>query len=163
MKFPWVLSSPKCLQVIFSFQVVFPLAAWSKGQSSSSFRREQKSLINTFELLVNGSISSFKKKSEKWLTYKSPLRKNHVVCESVCSFAVMLGSVTPWTVGSSVHGVFLARILECVAISYSRGASWPRYQTHISYVSYIDRQILYHSAIYEATYARVVLSYFHKN
>ena len=65
MKFLRVLSSPKCLQVIFSFQVVFPLAAWSKGQSSPSFRREQKSLINTFELLVNGSISSLKKKKKK--------------------------------------------------------------------------------------------------
>ena len=64
MKFPPVLSSPKCLQVIFSFQVVFPLATWSKGQSSPSFRREQKSLINTFELLVNGSISSLKKKTK---------------------------------------------------------------------------------------------------
>ena len=28
--------------------------------------------------------------------------------------------------GSSVHGIFQARILEWVAISYSRGSSWPR-------------------------------------
>ena len=34
--------------------------------------------------------------------------------------------------GSSVHGVFLARILEWVVISYSRGSSPPRDQTHIS-------------------------------
>ena len=32
--------------------------------------------------------------------------------------------------GSSVHGIFQARILECVAISYSRGSSWPRDQNH---------------------------------
>ena len=32
--------------------------------------------------------------------------------------------------GSSVHGVFQARILEQVAISYSRGSSQPRDQTH---------------------------------
>ena len=31
--------------------------------------------------------------------------------------------------GSSVHGIFLARILEWVAISYSRGFSQPRDQT----------------------------------
>ena len=34
--------------------------------------------------------------------------------------------------GSSVHGIFQARILECVAICYSRGSSQPREQTHIS-------------------------------
>ena len=27
---------------------------------------------------------------------------------------------------SSVHGIFQARILEWVAISYSRGYSWPK-------------------------------------
>ena len=34
--------------------------------------------------------------------------------------------------GSSVDGIFQARILEWVAISFSRGSSWPRDQTHIS-------------------------------
>ena len=40
---------------------------------------------------------------------------------------------------SSVHGIFQARTLEWVAISYSRDSSWPRDQT---YVFCIDRQIL---------------------
>ena len=31
--------------------------------------------------------------------------------------------------GSPVHGIFLARILEWFAISFSRGYSWPRDQT----------------------------------
>ena len=43
--------------------------------------------------------------------------------------------------GSSVHGIFLARILEWVAISSSRGSSQPRDWTCISYVS--CRGILY--------------------
>ena len=34
--------------------------------------------------------------------------------------------------GSSVHGVFQARILEWVAILFSRGFSWPRDRTHVS-------------------------------
>ena len=34
--------------------------------------------------------------------------------------------------GSSVHRIFQAKILECVAISFSRGSSWPRDQTHVS-------------------------------
>ena len=34
--------------------------------------------------------------------------------------------------GSSVHGIFQARILEWVAISFSRGSSWPRDRTQVS-------------------------------
>ena len=43
--------------------------------------------------------------------------------------------------GSCVHGIFQARILEWVAISSSRGSSWPKDRTHVC-VSYIGRQIL---------------------
>ena len=39
--------------------------------------------------------------------------------------------------GSSVHGVFLARILEWVAIPSARGSSWSRDLSHISCVSCI--------------------------
>ena len=49
--------------------------------------------------------------------------------------------------GSSVHGVFQVRILEWVAISFSRGSSPPRGWTHISF---IGRQIFYHWATGEA-------------
>jgi len=37
--------------------------------------------------------------------------------------------------GFSVHGIFQARILGCVAISYSRGSSWPRNWTHVTFIS----------------------------
>ena len=33
----------------------------------------------------------------------------------------------------SVHGIFQARVLEWVAISFSRGSSWPRDWTQVSY------------------------------
>ena len=46
--------------------------------------------------------------------------------------------------GSSVHGNLQARILEWVAISFSKGSSQPRDQTHISDVFCIGRQFLYH-------------------
>ena len=36
--------------------------------------------------------------------------------------------------GSSVHGILQARILEWVAISYSKGSSQPRDRTCISYI-----------------------------
>ena len=39
--------------------------------------------------------------------------------------------------GSSIHGIFQARILEWVAISSSTGSSWPRDPSHVSYISCI--------------------------
>ena len=52
--------------------------------------------------------------------------------------------------GSSVHGIFQARILEWVAISSSRESCQPRDQTWVSSTSCIGRWILYHYAIWEA-------------
>ena len=37
--------------------------------------------------------------------------------------------------GSSVHGILQARILEWVAISFSRGSSQPRNQTWVFYIA----------------------------
>ena len=48
---------------------------------------------------------------------------------------------------SLVHRTFQARILEWVAISFSRASSWPRDQTQISF---IGRWILYYWFTWEA-------------
>ena len=37
--------------------------------------------------------------------------------------------------GSSVHGILQARILKWVTISFSRGSSWPRDRTYISWTA----------------------------
>ena len=37
--------------------------------------------------------------------------------------------------GSSVHGILQVRILEWVAIFFSRGSSWPRDQTQVSHIA----------------------------
>ena len=52
--------------------------------------------------------------------------------------------------GSSVHGIFQARILEWVAISFSRGSSWPRDQTRVSCISCTGTWMLYCWAAREA-------------
>ena len=44
--------------------------------------------------------------------------------------------------GSYVHGIFQARVLQWVAISSSRGSSWPRDRTCVSCISWIGRWIL---------------------
>ena len=37
--------------------------------------------------------------------------------------------------GSSVHGIFQTRILEWVAVAFSKGSSQPRDQTQVSCIS----------------------------
>ena len=63
------------------------------------------------------------------------------------SYATLCDPVDCSLPGSSVHEIFQARILEWVAISFSRGPSWPRGQTS---VSCNGRQFLYHCATREA-------------
>ena len=46
--------------------------------------------------------------------------------------------------GSSVSGLLQATILERIAMPLSRGCFRPRDQTHVSYISYIGRKVLYH-------------------
>ena len=53
-------------------------------------------------------------------------------CGCVCVFSVMSNSLWPMDcspLGSSVHGIFQARILEPVSISYIRASSQPRDRT----------------------------------
>ena len=63
------------------------------------------------------------------------------VCVCVCSHSIMSeSSATPFSPpGFSVHGTFLARILEWVATFSSKGSSWPRDRIRISFGSCIDR------------------------
>ena len=64
--------------------------------------------------------------------------------------------------GSSVHGIFQAKILEGVAVSSSRGSSCPRDRTHVIHVSCIGRWILYHCATWNSgTYTWVCICSMH--
>ena len=56
---------------------------------------------------------------------------------------------------SSVHGIFQARVLEWVAISFSRGSSQPRDQTQFSCSG---RWILYHCATWKVSSVDVTQS-----
>ena len=55
--------------------------------------------------------------------------------------------------GFSVCGISQARILEWVVISFSWGSSQPHVSyisTHVSYISFIGRRVLYHQRYLEA-------------
>ena len=67
-------------------------------------------------------------------------RESFKECDHACMLSLVRFFATPWTVSHQpplVHGIFQARILEWVAISFSRGSSQPRDQTHVSCVSCI--------------------------
>ena len=60
--------------------------------------------------------------------------------------------------GSSVHGILQARILEWVAIPFSKGSFWPRDQTCIFFVSCITGRFFIQQVTWEAN-----LSYINPN
>ena len=76
-----------------------------------------------------------------------PLQLQLYYCAcSITQSCPTLCSPMDWSLpGSTAHGISQARILEWVAISFFRGSSWPRDQTH---VSWIGRWILYHYVSY---------------
>ena len=71
-----------------------------------------------------------------------------VLCANSCPilFETMNGSPPD----SSVHVIFQARILEWVAISYSRGTSRPRDRTCFFCDSCLGKGVLYHCTTWEA-------------
>ena len=118
--------------------------------SVSSLLRQYQAKYHILSNNINNCTSNL-----SLLLNRVPLTSDSVVCShwlvshtlhqipslSLCS--VMSNSVTPQT----VHGIFQARILEWVAIFFSRGSCQHRDRTC---VSCIGKQILYHCAPWEA-------------
>ena len=100
---------------------------------------------------VSHSVSSFASLAENrlanhWPPPLAPYRLWEVLLSRVRLYDPMNCSppgYSPWT-SSSVHGILRARILEWVAMPFSRGSSLPRDGTCISCISCIGRGILYH-------------------
>ena len=68
----------------------------------------------------------------------------HVHAKSLQSCLTLCDPMDCSPPGSSVHGILQTRILEWVAMPSSRGSSQPRDRTHVSYISCIAWQVLYH-------------------
>ena len=105
------------------------------------------SFVYLFLVLCFFSQIRYLRKSKGWLLTPEIWEKMVCgTCMCVFSHSVMSDSlyhVDCSPLGSSVHGILQARILEWVAISFSRGSFLPRDQTH---VSFIGRSSLLHSA-----------------
>ena len=63
--------------------------------------------------------------------------QHNIVKQLVKSLSCIWLFATPWTVAhqAPLSGILQARILEWVAISFSRGSSWPRDQTQASRIA----------------------------
>ena len=72
-----------------------------------------------------------KQKTQLWISYKWKSGKKRKVKVLVMPCDPMDCSPP----GSSVHGIFQARILEWVVIPFSRGSSWPRDGTRFSSIA----------------------------
>ena len=73
----------------------------------------------------------------------------HAFAKSLQSCLTLCDPMDYSLLGSSVHVILQARMLEWVAMPFSRGSSQPRDQTHVSYVSCFGRQIFTTSATWE--------------
>ena len=65
-----------------------------------------------------------------------PAGKPHIPHSEVAQSCPTLCDPTDCSLsGSSVHGIFQARVLEWIAISFSRGSSQPRNRTRVSRIA----------------------------
>ena len=125
--------------------------SFSRGSSQPRDRIRVSRIVNrhfavwaTREVPVQNTVMScldFCNHLTGWLTFLQytsiPNILSDLVCvcahTRTCSCSVVSDSLWPYGLysqpGFSVHGIFQARILECIAISYSRAYSWPRDQT----------------------------------
>ena len=70
--------------------------------------------------------------------------KTYVCAKLLQSCPTLCDSVDHSSLGSTVHEILQTWILEWIAMPSSRGSSWPRDWTHVSYISCIGRRVLYH-------------------
>ena len=82
--------------------------------------------------------------------FSSPNMNIESSCLSPQSYATLCDPVNCNPPGSSLHGIFQAKILDRVAVFFSRGSSWPRDGTCVSCVSCNGGQILYCGTTWEA-------------
>ena len=84
-----------------------------------------------FSVMCSNSCLALQKVLILTILPKSPYLDSESISCSVVSDSLWPRGLCSLS-GSSVHRIFQARILEWVAISYSRGSAWPRDWTWVS-------------------------------
>ena len=140
-----------------------------KFQSSKRIKREKwweiphvviEPLSSTNDILYCGrqfeekflqlQLSENKNFLKNWCSHKITILNISVTVYGAQSCPTLATPMDYSPPGPFVRGIIQARILEWVAISFSKRSSWPRDQTHITFTSCIDRRILYDFATWVA-------------
>ena len=111
-------------------------SSWVKRHRGSLRNRLPFLKLLTLQRNKLSNIPKGKYNFKRWT--KKPRVFGEVICLLSCSVTSDPSDTFDCTQpGSSVHGIFQARILEWITIYFSRESSWPRDQTCVSYVSCI--------------------------
>ena len=94
--------------------------------------KSRKRLSNFHSLTKKFQVSVCKWRQERPFFFKDTIEKESDVSQSCLTLCNPRDCSLP---GSSIHEIFQARILESVAISFSRGSFQPRDQTPISHTA----------------------------
>ena len=105
-----------------------------KREAFHNFIMKSQSLIgfsSCFDILTYFSSALFSFSLVSSLGEMWKWKRESEVAQSCLTLCYTMDCSLPC---SSIHGVFQARVLDWVAISFSRGSSWPRDQTRVSHI-----------------------------
>ena len=145
----------KWISVTFKHSTKFPKNLWEYNHLNMCvFHHCCCSSLMTYNVEGNGNLISKPIESVKVIKKVSPSLNTFLWKSSITVVVQLLSHVQLFynptgcsPPGSSVHGILQAKALEWVAISFSRGSSWPRNGTHIFYTG---KWIFYHWATRKA-------------
>ena len=125
---------------------ILPLASHNQLLESSPVTSSFIQVNSVHQIWVLPALCSPLLVTTLWRILMGPLQSARRLAWSCCrlvtkSCLTLCNPMCYSPPGNSVHGISQARILEWVAISFSRVSSWPRDRTQ---VSCIGRWILYH-------------------
>ena len=116
---------PKNFQTIAQLHSSHPLAELCPKFSKPGFKSTWTVNFQMFKLLLGKA----EEPEIKLPTFTGSSEKQEWSCPVVSDFCDTVECGLP---GTSIHGIFQARVLEWVAISFSRASSQPRSRTQVS-------------------------------
>ena len=125
--------------------------SWSLEDNRPHFLLPKLKFSLVYQNIIRFSEYNTKwgRKGKKWYTIQRPSSSCLLQCNMLLKCAkslqlcpTLFDPMDCESTGSSICGISQGRILEWVAMPSSRGSSWPRDWTHISYVSCIGRWVL---------------------